>query len=352
MIAPRVLEALAAPTIGHLDPYLLELYAEEQALLQQVFQTGNEWTFSISGTGTAGMETVLVNLIEPGDFVLCAVKGYFGERLAEIATRCGAAVDRIWRPWGETFTVEEFEYALTCHKYKLVTLVHTETSTGAVQGNIREIADVAHKHDALLVLDTVTSLGGVTVDIDAWGIDAAYAASQKCLSVPPGLSPLTIGERARQVIEKRTRPVHSFYLDLNQYASYWNGAHGYHHTASSNLHYAMREGLRMLLEEGLENCFSRHKSNAEALWAGLEVLGFPPLIPEFYRSPVLTTPRIPVELEEARIRARLLNEYNIEIAGGFGDLRGKVWRIGLMGHSSRLENVTILLDALKKLIRG
>ena len=350
MVDPLVLEALIAPPVGHLDPYLLERYTEEQDLLRKVFQTRNEWTFSISGTGTSGMEAVLVNLVEPGDAVLCAIQGYFGERLADIATRCGALVDHISRPWGEIFSLEEIENALKQKPYKLLTLVHAETSTGALQLNIKEMADAAHQHGALLVLDTVTSLGGVEVKVDDWGVDAAYSASQKCLSAPSGLSPLTIGPRARLAIQERTKPVASFYLDLDLYANYWNGAHAYHHTASASLHYALIKALQLVLKEGLEARFARHRSNAELLWQGLVDLGLPPLVPLEYRLPVLTTPRLPEGLDEAAVRSRLLAEHDIEIAGGFGELKGKVWRIGLMGYSSQPQNITRLLDTLLLLL--
>jgi len=346
MTDPRVLEALATPPVGHLDPYLLQLYREEQELLRGVFQTHNEWTFAVSGTGTSGMEAVLVNLIEPGDSVLCATNGYFGERLADIGSRCGGNVDRVTRPWGEVFTVEEIETALKKKRYKLLTIVHAETSTGALQLNIREIAEAAHKHGALLVLDTVTSLGGVEVKLDEWDVDTAYSASQKCLSAPSGLAPVSIGPRARQVIQNRKKPAASFYLDINLYANYWGGTHAYHHTASASLHYALTRALQLVVEEGLEVRFARHRRNGEMLWNGLVDLGLPPLIPLDHRLPVLTTPQLPEILDEARIRSRLLEEQNIEIAGGFGELKGKVWRIGLMGYSSQPQNITRLLDAL------
>jgi alanine-glyoxylate transaminase/serine-glyoxylate transaminase/serine-pyruvate transaminase len=348
MTHPRVLQALAAPTIGHLDPELLRLYTDEQDLLRRIFQTKNEWTFSLSGTGTSGMEAALANLIEPGDPVLVAVNGYFGARLAEIAARLGARVDKIEKQLGEIFTVAEIESALGKKPYKLMAIVHAETSTGAEQLNIKEIAAAAHKHEALIVLDTVTSLGGIPVKVDEWEIDAAYSASQKNLSAPSGLAPITVSPRAREVIEKRKTPVSSFYLDLKLYANYWGGAHGYHHTASSNLHYALCEALRILLDEGLEQAFARFRSNSEMLWAGLEQLGATPFIPLAYRLPPLTTAQVPDGIDPHAVRAHLLNEHNIEIAAGFGALKDKVWRIGLMGYSSRSENVSLLLDTLKK----
>ena len=348
---PRVIRALSAPTIGYLDPEMLALYSEEQELLRQIFQTKNEWTFSLSGTGTSGMEAALVNLIEPGDEVLIAIHGFFGERLAEIATRVGGQVDRITRPLGEIFTVEEIEAELGKKKYKLFGIVHAETSTGAEQLHIKEIADAAHKHGALILLDTVTSLGNIPVRIDDWNIDAAYSASQKGLGSPAGLAPITIGARAKQKIEARKTPLMSFYFDLKGYANYWGSAHAYHHTASASLHYALTEGLRVLTEEGLDNVFVRLRSNSEYLWSGLEEMEIPLFIPLEYRLPPLTTAHVPAGVDPHNIRARLLNEYNIEIAPGFGALKDKVWRIGLMGYSSRKENVTLLLGALRELLK-
>jgi len=351
MIRPRVMRALSAPTVGHLDPEFLALYAEEQDLLRTVFQTKNEWTFSLSGTGTSGMEAALVNLVEPGDEVLVAIHGYFGERIADIAARLGGQVDRIMRPLGEIFTVEEIESALGNKTYKLFAIVHAETSTGAEQLYIKDISEAAHKHDALILLDTVTSLGNIPVKLDEWEIDAAYSASQKGLGAPSGLAPITISTRAREKIEKRRSQVASFYLDLRAYASYWMGAHGYHHTASANLHYALTEGLRVIVEEGLDHTFARLRSNSESLWRGLEDMDVPPFIPLEYRLPPLTTAQVPAGVDPHQIRARLLNEYNIEIAAGFGALKDKVWRIGLMGYSSRKENVTLLLGALRELLK-
>jgi len=350
MTHPRVTRALSAPTVGHLDPQLLALYAEEQDLLRQVFQTKNEWTFALSGTGTSGMEAALVNLIEPGDDVLVAIHGYFGERLADIASRVGGQVDRITRPLGEIFTVEEIDRALGKKKYKLFGLVHAETSTGAEQLHIKEIADAAHRYGALFLLDTVTSLGGIPFKVDEWQVDVAYSASQKNLGAPSGLAPITIGPGGRDKIENRKSPVASFYLDLKGYANYWMDGHAYHHTASASLHYALTEGLRVLLEEGLEQAFARFRANSEMLWQGLEELGARPFIPIEYRLPPLTTAHVPVGVDPHQIRTRLLNDYNIEIAAGFGSLKDQVWRIGLMGYSSRRENVTLLLGALRELL--
>ena len=351
MTHPRVIRALSAPTVGYLDPEMLALYSEEQGLLRQVFQTENEWTFAISGTGTSGMEAALVNLIEPGDEVLVAVHGYFGERLAEIATRLGAQVDRITRPPGGIFSVEEIAAALKSRKYKLFAIVHAETSTGAEQLHIQEIADAAHERGALILLDTVTSLGNIPVRIDEWGIDAAYSASQKGLGAPAGLAPITISPAARSKIENRRSQITSFYLDLKGYANYWGGAHAYHHTASASLHYALSEGLCILTEEGLDHVFTRLRSNSEHLWRGLEEMEVPLFVPLEYRLTPLTTAQVPAGIDPHQVRTRLLSEYNIEIAAGFGALRDKVWRIGLMGYSSRKENVTLLLGALRELLK-
>ena len=351
MTHPRVIRALSAPTVGHLDPELLALYAQEQDLLRTVFETRNEWTFALSGTGTSGMEAALVNLVEPGDAVLVAIHGYFGERLADIAARVGGQVDRITRPLGEIFTLEEIESALRQKPYKLLAIVHAETSTGAEQLHIHEISSLAHQYGALFLLDTVTSLGNIPVKIDEWEVDAAYSASQKGLGAPSGLAPITIGARAKSKVESRKSPVASFYLDLKAYANYWSGAHAYHHTASANLHYALTEGLRVIVEEGLDSTFARIRRNAEALWRGLEDLDMPPFIPLEYRLPPLTTARVPSGADPHQVRARLLDEYNIEIAAGFGSLKDRVWRIGLMGYSSRRENVTLLLGALRELLK-
>jgi alanine-glyoxylate transaminase/serine-glyoxylate transaminase/serine-pyruvate transaminase len=347
---PRVLRAMTAPTLGHLDPKLLQLFVEEQELLRYVFQTKNEWTFALSGTGTAGMEAALANLIEPNDRILACVHGYFGGRLAEMAARLGARVDRIERPLGEIFDPAEIEAALRNQKYKLMTIVHAETSTGAEQLHIKEIAELAHQHGALLVLDTVTSLGGIPVRVDDWDVDLAYSASQKNLGAPSGLAPITVGLRAKELIQKRVRPVSSFNLDLGLYAAYWAGAHTYHHTASASLHFALHEGLQIIAENGLDTTFSRQRETATILWQGLEHRDVQPFIPLPYRLPPLTTARVPAGIDPHKIRAQLLNVYNIEIAAGFGSLKDQVWRIGLMGYSSRRENVALFLAALDDLM--
>jgi alanine-glyoxylate transaminase/serine-glyoxylate transaminase/serine-pyruvate transaminase len=351
MVAPRVLNALSYPLVGHLDPQFLALMQEVQQLLRFVFQTENELTVPVSGTGSAGMEAALCNFIEPGDNVLVAVLGYFGERLVEMAGRYGAQVDRIDRPWGEAFDPDEIKTALSQKKYKLLALVHAETSTGVLQPGIAEIATAAHENGALVVMDTVTSLGGMPVEIDAWGVDVAFSATQKSMSAPPGLAPLTISPRAREVLRNRSVPVGNWYLDLSLLEKYWGSERTYHHTAPINANYALRESLRMVAEEGLEERFARHRANAEVLWAGLEDLDISLLVQEENRLTTLTTAVIPPGVDDLALRKTLLNDYNLEIAGGFGPLVGQIWRIGLMGYSSRLENVMLLLAALREVLK-
>ncbi len=351
MVAPRVLNALSTPVIGHLDPEFLALMQEVQELLRFVFQTENELTVPVSGTGSAGMEASLCNFIEPGDNVLVAVLGYFGERLVEMAGRYGAQVDRIDRPWGDVFDPDEIKTALNKKKYKLLAFVHAETSTGVLQPGIAEIAAAAHQNGTLVVLDTVTSLGGLPVEIDAWGVDVAFSATQKSISAPPGLAPVTISPRAREVLRNRSTPVRNWYLDLSLLEKYWGSERTYHHTAPINNNYALRETLRMVAEEGLEARFERHRANAKVLWAGLGDLDISLLVPEENRLPTLTTAIVPPGVDALEIRQQLLNDYNLEIAGGFGPLAGQIWRIGLMGFSSRHENVLLLLAALREILK-
>ena len=351
MVAPRVLSALSAPVIGHLDPEFLALMQEVQELLRYVFQTENELTVPVSGTGSAGMEASLCNFIEPGDNVLVAVLGYFGERLVEMSGRYGAQVDRIDRPWGEVFDPDEVKTALNKKKYKLLALVHAETSTGVLQPGIAEIAAAAHQNGTLVVMDTVTSLGGLPVEIDAWDVDVAFSATQKSISAPPGLAPVTISARAREVLRNRSTPVRNWYLDLSLLEKYWGSERTYHHTAPINSNYALREALRLVAEEGLEARFERHRANAKVLWAGLEDLDLSLLVPEENRSSTLTTAIVPPGVDALEIRQQLLNDYNLEIAGGFGPLAGQIWRIGLMGFSSRRENVLLLLAALREILK-
>ena len=351
MVPPRVLSALSSPVIGHLDPEFIAIMKEVQELLRYLFQTENDLTVPVSGTGSAGMEAALCNLIEPGDRVLIAIKGYFGERLFEMAGRYGDQVDRIDRPWGEVFDLDEIKTALGQAKYKLLAIVHGETSTGVRQPEIAEIAAAAHQNGALMVLDTVASLGGVPVEVDAWDIDAAFSGSQKCISAPPGLAPLTFSSRAREVLRNRSTPVRNWYLDLSLLEKYWGDERTYHHTAPINMNYALREALRLVAEEGLEARFDRHRANAETLWSGLEGMDLPLLIPVENRLASLTTPKVPPGVDALDVRKQLLNDYHVEIAGGFGPLQGQIWRIGLMGYSSRRENVLLLLAALREVLK-
>lgn len=352
MVSPRVLNAMSSPTIGHLDPEFLTLMKENQELLRFVFQTENELTVPISGTGSAGMEAALSNFIEHGDNVLVAVLGYFGERLFEMASRYTGNVDRIERPWGEMFDPDEIKTALGQKKYKVLALVHAETSTGVLQQGIAEIAGAAHQQDTLVVMDAVTSLGGMPVEIDAWGVDVAFSATQKSMSGPPGLAPVTVSPWAREVLRNRTTPVGNWYFDLSLLEKYWGDERTYHHTAPINMNYALRESLRLVVEEGLEERFARHRANAEMLWAGLEDLDLSMMVPEEYRLTTLTTPIVPPGVDALEVRQKLLNDYNVEIAGGFGPLAGKIWRIGLMGYSSRRENVLLLLAALREIFQN
>jgi len=349
-VSPRVLRAMAHPLVGHLDPQFIALMNEVQELLRFVFQTDNRLTIPVSGTGSAGMEAALCNFIEPGDSVLIGVNGYFGERLCDIAGRYGAEVRRLECSWGDVLAVEDIEKALREKPAKLVALVHAETSTGALQP-MESVADVVHRYGGLLVIDCVTSLGGVPVTVDAWDVDIAYSGTQKCLSCPPGLAPLTISPRAIEVLQQRKTQVANWYLDLTMIEKYWGSERTYHHTAPISMNYALREALRLVHEEGLKKRFERHQANATLLWEGLEALGLQLHVPLDHRLSTLTTVLIPEGTDEITIRRRLLDEYNIEIAGGLGAFKGRVWRIGLMGFSSRRENVHLLLSALEYLLK-
>lgn len=349
-VHPRVLRAMATPLVGHLDPDFLQIMDEVKGLLRFVFATENELTFAVSGTGTSAMEAALSNLIEPGDTVLACISGYFGERLAEMAERYGANVERLEQPWGEPVRPSAVQTTLAKQDYKLVTLVHAETSTGVLQSEVDDIATAAREAEALLVLDCVTSLGGLPVKVDEWGVDVAYSAGQKCLSAPPGLSPITFSDRARQAIEARKSPATVFYFDALRLWDYWGQPASYHHTAPISTMYGLREALRLAYEEGLEARFERHRRNARRLWDGLEELDIDLFAPEQRRVPPLTTARVPSGVDDGEVRSALLDEYNVEIAGGFGPLAGQIWRIGLMGHSSRRENVQLLLGALEEIL--
>lgn len=346
---PRVLRAMATPLVGHLDPTYMELMDELQVLLRYAFQTENELTLSISGTGTAGMEAGIANLVEPGDRVVVGVAGYFGDRIAQMAARYGANVRRLEKAWGDVFSPAEIEAALAEGPTKLVALVHAETSSGALQP-IQALGDRIHDAGALFMLDCVTSLGGVPVEVDEWGVDFAYSCSQKCLGCPPGLAPVTVSPRTREAIKARKTPISNFYLDLNLLADYWGKARSYHHTAPISMNYALREGLRLVAEEGLEARFARHQANAERLWAGLGEMDLACHVPEAHRLPTLTTVRAPEGVDEADVRRKLLSGYNIEVGGGLGQLKGQVWRVGLMGYSSAPQNVTLLLAAFREIL--
>jgi alanine-glyoxylate transaminase/serine-glyoxylate transaminase/serine-pyruvate transaminase len=343
---PKVLQALARMPIGHLDPLYLELMLEVQELLRYAWQTDNRFTLPMSGTGSAAMEAAIANMIEPGDRVVVAVNGYFGLRLADMAGRYGAEVITIERPWGEAFSLEDFGAALEAHHPSLLAIVHAETSTGICQP-LEGIGDLCRAHDALLLVDTVTSLGAVPLFLDDWKIDLAYSCSQKGLSCPPGLGPFSMGPRAEQKLASRKGKVPNWYLDISLLNNYWGSDRVYHHTAPVNMNYGMREALRLLSEEGLEQAWARHRSNAERLWTGLERLGLQLLVPEPLRLPTLTTVRIPEGVDGKAFSRHLLDQFGIEVGGGLGVLAGKVWRIGLMGYNSTPENVDRLLNLLE-----
>ena len=351
-VHPRVLAALAAPLVGHLDPVFVAMMEEVKSLLRFVFATENALTIPISGTGSAGMEACVVNLVEPGDEVVVGVNGVFGTRLAEVATRAGATVTRVEAPWGHVVRAEQVEAALrNCRQPKLVALIHAETSTGAWQP-LEDAARLAHDHGALFLADCVTSLGGAPVEIDRWGIDAAYSGTQKCLSCPPGLSPITFGPHAVEALRRRKTPVQSWYLDLTLLERYWGEERVYHHTAPISMNYALREALRLVAEEGLAARFARHRANHEALAAGLASLGLAFASEEGHRLPMLNAVTVPDGMDEARVRRRLLDAHGIEIGGGLGPMKGRVWRIGLMGESSRRAHVLLLLSALEDALRA
>lgn len=350
MVSSRVLRAMAHPLVGHLDPKFIELMKEVQEGLRYVFQTKNQMTLPVSGTGSAGMESTVANLLEPGDTIMIGVNGYFGERLCDMASRYGATVNRLDKPWGDVFTPEEIDAELKKKPAKVVAVIHAETSTGALT-SLEGMAEVVHKHGALLLVDCVTSLGGIPLKIDEWDIDIAYSGTQKCLSCPPGLSPVTIGARARDAFHQRKTKVANWYLDMTMLEHYWGDERTYHHTAPISMNYALREALRLVMEEGLEARYQRHRENSQMLWDGLEDLGLKLIVPIERRLPSLTTVAVPDGVNDMEVRKRLLEDFNIEIAGGLGAFKGKAWRIGLMGYSSRKENVVLLLSALQRLLK-
>ena len=349
-VTPRVLQALSQAPIGYLDPELFQLLDGLRADLRTVYGTDNAFTIPLTGTGMAGMEACLANLLEPGDPVIVGVNGFFGGRMVEICRRLGADVIQVDAEWGRILEPDVFETALKAKPgVKLVACVHAETSTG-VRTPLEPIADLAHRAGALFLADAVTSLGGIPVDSDRVGADVCYSATQKCMGAPPGLSPITVNARALEVANSRTSPV-SWFFDWKLLQAYYDGAHAYHHTVPVNLYYALRESLVEIVEEGLGARFDRHRTESNFLMEGLSELGLSPFAQEGYRLPTLNSVRVPETVgDEAAIRMRLLSEYGVEIGGGLGALKGKVWRIGTMGASATHRNVTLLLAALKSLL--
>ncbi len=349
-VHPRVLQALSLPVMGHLDPTFFQVMDDVCEMLRMVFHTTNFMTVPISSTGTGAMETACANIIEPGDSMLVCRNGYFGIRLADIAERCGATVHVMDTPWGKAVDPQMLKDELKKHPgLKAVGVVHAETSTG-VLSDMKELVDVIHESGALAIVDAVTSLGGHEVRMDDWGIDVCYSATQKCLGAPPGLAPISLSPAAMDVVAKRPSKVQSFYFNLKDLEAYWNQTRAYHHTSPINMTYALREALRMMMEEGQENRINRHARVAAALRAGAEALGLSLLAEEGHRLNPLTTLSIPEGIEDAKVRRALLNDYDIEIGGGLGEFAGKAWRVGLMGESARERNVFALLSALETIL--
>ena len=353
-VHPRVLEAMSRPTIGHLDPQFVVMMDELKELLRYAFRTENRLTMPVSAPGSAGMETCFVNLVEPGDKVVVCVNGVFGGRMKENVERAGGEAVVVSDPWGRAVDPNKLEDTLKRHPdAKIVAFVHAETSTGACS-DVKTLVQIAHRHDCLSIVDTVTALGGCELEVDAWDIDAVYAGSQKCLSCTPGLAPVSFNERALEKVQRRETKVRSWFLDLNLVMGYWGGdqKRSYHHTAPVNALYGLHEALVMLREEGMEYAWARHRKNHLALKAGVEALGLELMVPETERLPQLNAVAIPAGVDDAEVRARLLKEYNLEIGAGLGDLAGNVWRIGLMGHSSRAENILLCVGALGTILNG
>lgn len=349
---PRVLKAMSTPLIGHLDTQFVEMMDEVKDMVQKTFLTNNELTFVVSAPGSAGMETCLVNLLESGDECIICINGVFGGRMVEIAERCGAKVHKILTSWGDVTSTEQIKEALkVCPKLKLVALVHAETSTGALQP-LKEISNLVHEANSLLVVDAVTSWCGVPLKVDDWGIDAIYSGTQKNLSAPPGLSPVSFSPRAVKALENRKTKVQSWFLDLNLVKNYWAGAkRAYHHTAPVSSVFALHEALNLVIEEGLENRWSRHQEVHRLLKNELEKLGFKYLVNKENRLPNLNAVYFPESVQdEAELRNKLLNDFNIEIGGGLGDFAGKIWRIGIMGESCTKNHVNMLVGALKEIL--
>ena len=351
-VHPRVLQAMTAPVVGYLDQSFFQVMDEVCEMLRQVYRTSNTRTFPVSATGTGAMETACANIIERDDTVVVCRNGHFGNRLADIAERCGADVRLVPSPWGKPVDVEGLARELKKHsKVKAVGVVHAETSTGVLT-SLPEIVELAHQHDAVVIVDAVTSLGSHDLRMDEWDVDVCFSASQKCLGAPPGLAPISIGARAIEAINRRSSKVQSFYFSLSELDNYWSEQRIYHHTPPISMIYSLREALRMMVEEGLENRIDRHARVTAALTAGLDALGIGILAEPEYRLNPLTAAVVPEGVDEAAVRRRLLDDYNIEIGGGLGELRGKVWRIGLMGESAREANVFALLSALEIILSG
>ncbi len=347
---PIVLEAMSTSLLGHLDPAFLEIMDEIQSLLRYVWQTDNPHTIAVSGTGSAAMEATIANSVEPGDVMLIGVAGYFGNRLVDMAGRYGADVRSISKPWGQNFSLAELRTAMETHRPKILGLVHAETSTGCRQP-IEGVGELCREYDCLLLLDTVTSLGGVPIHLDDWGVDLAYSCSQKGLGCAPGASPFTMSPRAMEKLLARKTKVPNWYLDMLLLGKYWGVDRMYHHTAPISLYYGLREALRLVSEEGIDNSWARHRSNVEYLWSSLESIGLKMHVEKQYRLPTLTTVCIPEGVDGKAVAKQLLLEHNIEIGGGLGELAGKVWRVGLMGYNSRQDNVDRLIAALKQVIK-
>lgn len=348
-VHPRILRAMSAPLLGHLDPKFLDIMNELRHMLQAVFRTKNELTFAVSGTGSAGMEACLVNLLEPGDEAVVCVHGVFGTRMADIAERCGARLTRVDAPWGRAIDPDAVARVLRRCRPKLVAIVHAETSTGVLQP-LTDISRMVRDAGALFVVDAVTSLGGIDVRVDDWNIDAIYSGTQKCLGAPPGLSPVSFSPRAVEAIERRKTKVQSWYLDVSMIRRYWGQERAYHHTAPISAVYGLYEALRIVLEEGLEARFARHQHSHQRLRTALEGMGIDFVVPVGFRLPMLNAVRVPEGVNDAAIRRALLERFNIEIGGGLGEFAGKVWRIGLMGSGSTENNVNVVTAALRELL--
>ncbi len=346
---PAVLDAMSKAPVGHLDPAFLTLMDEIQALLRYTWQTENSLTIAVSGTGTAAMEATIANSVETGDVVLIGVAGYFGNRLVDMAGRYGADVRTITKPWGQVFSLAELRAAMEIHRPTILALVHAETSTGARQP-LPGVGNLCREFGCLLLLDTVTSLGGVPIFLDQWGVDLAYSCSQKGLGCSPGASPFTMSDRAIAKLQQRQTKVANWYLDMSLLGKYWDSNRVYHHTAPINLYYGLREALRLIAEEGIENCWQRHQQNVEYLWQRVEEIGLKLHVEREFRLPTLTTVCIPEGVDGKAIARQLLLEHHIEVGGGLGELAGKVWRVGLMGYNSNKASVDSLIAALHKVL--